>query len=213
MINIGLIEDNVELLKNYTEYFLYQEDYNVSFSCSSIDEFLKTQHTFKINPKIILLDINMPGISGIEGIPYLKKKFTEVIIVMLTAYGKKEFIHKALDYGANGYLIKGISLHEIKKSLGNYNSAGSAVSPQVAKELIDVFRLTKEKKELNIKLLTKREKDVAKCITNGLSLKETGLKLGIQYSTINHHLKNIYIKLQVNSKGALTKKIMSITYV
>ena len=211
MSNIGLIEDNAELLKNYTEYFLYQDEYHVCFSFSSIDEFLKNQHTIEIIPKIILLDINMPGISGIEGIPYLKKKFPEVTIVMLTAYGRKEFIHKALEYGANGYLIKGIPLHEIKKSLESYKSAGSAISPQVAKELIDAFRLPKESKESKIRLLTNREKDVANCIANGLTLKETALKLDVQYSTINHHLKNIYIKLQVKSKGALMKKISSIT--
>ena len=208
MTNIGLIEDNAELLKNYTEYFLYQDDYYVSFSFSSIDEFLKNKHVIEITPKIVLLDINMPGISGIDGISHLKKKFPEVIIVMLTAYSRKEFIHKAIEYGANGYLIKETPLHEIKKSLESYKSAGSAISPQVAKELIEAFRLQKEAKESNIKQLTKREKDVAISIADGLTLKETALKLGIEYSTINHHLKNIYVKLQVNSKGHLITKIL-----
>lgn len=210
MTNIGLIEDNPELLKNYTEYFLYQDDYHVCFSFSSIDDFLKNQHSVQVSPKIILLDINMPGITGIEGIPYLKKKYPEVIVVMLTAYGRKEFIYKALEYGASGYLIKGISLNEIKKAIESYNSDGSAVSPQVAKELIEAFRLSKEVKELKTKLLTKREKDVAKCIANGLSIKEAASRLGIQYSTVNHHLKNIYVKLEVKTKGALMKKILSI---
>jgi DNA-binding NarL/FixJ family response regulator len=210
MANIGLIEDNAELLKNYIEYFQYQDDYQICFSFSSINDFIEQQNTITIIPEIILLDINMPGISGIEGIAYLKKKFPKATIVMLTAYERKEFIHKALEHGANGYLIKGTSLNEIKKSLESYKNDGSAISPQVAKQLIEIFKASKESKEKKIKLLTNREKDVAKCIADGLTLKETAANLGVEYSTVNHHLKNIYIKLQVNSKGALIKKILSI---
>jgi DNA-binding NarL/FixJ family response regulator len=210
MTKIALIEDNDELLKNYIEYFQYQDDYQICFSFSSINNFLENQNKIELTPEIILLDINMPGISGIDGITYLKKKFPEVTIVMLTAYERKEFIQKALKHGANGYLIKGTPLSEIKRSLESYKNNGSAISPQVAKQLIEIFKTTQESKEKKILLLTNREKDVAKWIADGLTLKETALKLGIEYSTVNHHLKNIYVKLQVKSKGALIKQILSI---
>ena len=208
-INIGLIEDNIELLKNYTEYFLYQDDYEISFSYSSINEFLENQDNINISPRIILLDINMPGISGIDGIYHLKKKFPEVIIVVLSAYSQREYTLKALEYGANGYLIKGVALSEIKKSLDNYNKQGFSISPEVAKQLIEDFRKTKVLKNVVLLLLTKREKEVVKYIVDGLTQQQTAIQLGIKFHTVNHHLKSVYVKLNVKNRSSLIKKVIS----
>jgi DNA-binding NarL/FixJ family response regulator len=208
-INIGLIEDNIELLKNYTEYFLYQEDYEVSFSYSSINEFLENQDNIKVIPQIILLDINMPGISGIDGIYYLKKKFPNVTIVVLSAYSQREYILKALENGANGYLIKGVSLNEIKKSLENYNKQGYSISPKVAKQLVEEFRQAKVLEKEVLVMLTKRENEVVKCIVDGLTQQQSATHLGIKFHTVNHHLKSIYVKLNVKNRSSLIKKILT----
>lgn len=208
--NIGIIEDNSELLGNYVEFFSHQINYSVCFSCASISEFIEGVNSKTVKPNIILLDINLPGISGIEGIEFIKKKFPKVIIVMLTAYSDREYILKALEYGANGYLIKGMSLEDMKQHLNQYEKNGSAVSPKVAKELIDHFRSSKLKEQNTLAILTPREKEIALCIVNGHTQKQAAEILGIKFNTINHHLKNIYTKLGVNTQVALIKKIINV---
>ncbi|KHJ36725.1 transcriptional regulatory protein DegU [Pedobacter glucosidilyticus] len=209
-ISIGIIEDNEKLLNNYSEFFQLQDNYTLSFGFPSVDDFLrnfdKKEH---IQPDIILLDINLPGTSGIDGIKILKEYFPKAIIVMLTAYSSNSHIITALENGASGYLVKGMSLHDIKSSLANYENDGSAISPNVAKKLIEHFNHTKKQEEIILKVLTGREKDITKCIVNGLSHKETAEQLNIKASTVNHHLKNIYIKLGVNTKTALIAKVMN----
>lgn len=211
-VTIGLIEDSVELLNNYKEYFEYQEEYEVAFAFSNINEFLEQKDSINVIPQIILLDINMPGISGIDGIRLLKKEFPKVTIVMLTAYARREYILKALEYGANGYIIKGLSLNDVKISLGSYKTEGFAISPVVAKQLIEEIRKPKNEEKEILRLLTEREKDVARCISEGFTQKQTADKLGIKFNTVNHHLKNIYVKLEVNNKGSLMKKILTKIY-
>ena len=209
MIRIGIIEDNDLLLQNYTDFFDCQENYEVSFGFESILNLQKTIKTQKIpNPDIILLDINLPGITGIEGISILKSYFPRVKIVMLTAYSDSDSIIKSIENGASGYLEKGISLQEIKSSLETHQKGGSATTPLVVKKLIDhINNISKNKEEILAKL-TKREKEVVQSLIEGLSYKDAALSLNVSSSTINQHLKKIYIKLGIKSKSELMSKIL-----
>lgn len=210
---IGIIEDNTRLLQNYIEFFQLQENYIISFAYESIDAFINEFNPATgITPNVILLDVNLPGINGIEGIEMLKSCFPEVVIIMLTAYSNKEHILRAIEKGASGYLLKGMSLFEIKSTIDGYYSGGAPVSPIVTRTIIDHLNKAGSNKNNIQEDLTIREKEIVKCLTDGLSYKETGKRLGIATSTVNQHLKSIYIKMQVNSKAELISKILKSRY-
>jgi DNA-binding NarL/FixJ family response regulator len=210
MIKIGIIEDNELLLNNYSEFFNTNEDYHVTFAFESIMALRKAVSSSKLfNPDLILLDINLPGISGIEGISILKDYFPKAKIIMLTAYSDSESIITSLQKGADGYLEKGISLHEIKSSLEIYKKGGSATTSKVVRKMIDYINSLHIQKEETLSKLTKREKQVVNCLINGLSFKNAAKELEVNACTINQHLKKIYIKLNVNSKSELISKILS----
>lgn len=210
MVKIGIIEDNELLLNNYSEYFKTDDNYFVTFAFESILALQKAIRSFKLfNPDIILLDINLPGVSGIEGISILKEYFPKVKIVMLTAYSESETIINALQKGADGYLEKSISLLEIKTSIENYKIGVNAASPNAVKIMINYINSLHSKKEETLSKLTKREKQVVTCLINGLTFKKAAFELNVNTCTINQHLKKIYIKLNVNSKSELISKVLS----
>lgn len=210
-IRLGVIEDNEKLRNNYVDYFSLFSNYLIIFSFGNLDQFLRKNNPITIRaPDIILLDINLPGKSGVDGIPFLKKLYPNVIIIMLTAYDDSEILIKAIENGASGYLVKGISLHQLKIYIENYITTGSAITPNVAVKLFEHINKISNKKTTILESLTNREKEIAACIVDGLSHKEIGTKLKIQPSTVNHHLKSVFIKLNVNSKLELASKINNI---
>ncbi|MBC7473663.1 MAG: response regulator transcription factor [Candidatus Sericytochromatia bacterium] len=209
LLRIGIIEDNELLLSNYSDYFECQENYILSFAFESITALKKQIKKNDVSiPDIILLDINLPDISGIEAIPILKIYFQKTIIVMLTAFNDSENIIKSIQNGASGYLIKGMPLHEISLALENYKKDGSATSPYVAKKMLEYINIIYKNKETLLQDLTHREKEVVEHITDGLTNIAISQKLGIKASTINQHLKNIYIKIGVKSRTELISKIL-----
>lgn len=206
---IGIIEDNEYLLRNYNEYFDFQEEYQVSFACKSLGTFEKNRKDHAFYADIILLDIDLPDISGIDAIPILKKHYPKAIIVMLTAYKDIDSIIRSAQSGALGYLVKGMPLNDIKLSLDTYKSGGAATSPLAVKKIFEYISQLHKKKEQEFETLTPREKQVTECLLEGLSYKDAAIKLGLKATTINQHLKNIYIKFNVNSKSALISKVFS----
>lgn len=207
-VRLGIIEDNEKLRNNYVDFFSLFPNYSLIFSLSNLDEIKRKKKPLNLPvPDIILLDINLPGTSGVDGIPLLKQLYPNVIIIMLTAYDNSEILIKAIENGASGYLVKGISLHQIKIYIENYITTGSAITPNVAVKLFEHINKRGKKKTTILEVLTKREKEIVDSIIDELSHKEVGIKLKIQPSTVNHHLKSIYIKLNVNSKYELISKI------
>lgn len=206
-MRLGIIEDNEKLRNNYVDFFSLFPNYSLIFSLSNLDEIIRKNNPLNLPvPDIILLDINLPGTSGVDGIQLLKQLYPKVIIIMLTANDDSEILIKAIENGASGYLVKGISLHQIKIYIENYITTGTAITPNVAVKLFEHINKTSKKKTTILKPLTKREKELASCIVDGLTHKEIGAKLKIQASTVNHHLKSIFIKLNVNSKLELISK-------
>jgi len=207
-IKIGIIEDNSRLRNNYSEFFQLQDEYILSFAFESINAFKENfDPKSGIVPDIILLDINLPGIGGIDGIELFKSLFPNTSIIMLSAYSDKEHVISAIEKGASGYLLKGMSLFEIKSTIDNYYTGGAAVSPTITRTIIDHMSGVAGKRETLQNDLTIREKEIVRCLTDGLSYKETGTRLGITTNTVNQHLKNIYIKLEVKSKAELISKV------
>lgn len=159
-------------------------------------------------PDIILLDINLPGISGIDGIKILKSYFPAATIIMLTAYEDEGTILKALKKGASGYLVKSMSLFQINEALQNMYKGTLPLADSVTKTIIQHFNTCEETEDPRLHDLTEREKEIASCITDGLTYKETGNRLSITANTVNQHLKKVYVKLNVNSKAELVSKLL-----
>lgn len=208
LINIGFIEDNDLLLANYKEYFESDSNFNCAFAAGSIAEMLEYAKAGQLSqPDILLLDIQLPQISGIDGIIMINDLFPNTNIVMMTAYEDQENILNSLNNGAAGFLTKNMSLSAVKEAILSIYENGAALSPSAAKTLIGSFAQKRSKINSIINTLTPREGEIARRIKSGLSYKEIADELYISSRTVNQHLKHIYQKVGVNSRSQLAAKM------
>jgi len=157
-------------------------------------------------PDIILMDIGLPGMNGIEGIKRIKALVPAVQVIMLTVFEDNENIFLAIRAGASGYLHKSATLDSIIDSLESILVGGAPVNPNIARKILAMFADTHETK--TDYGLSSREKEVLQHLMEGLSKKQIGEKLFVSHNTIDTHLRNIYAKLQVNSRvNAVTKAL------
>ncbi len=206
---IGIIEDDKTLLHNYTSYFKMQPEYLLSFAFESMGAFKGSFSANKfMEPDIILLDINLPGISGIDGIKILKAHFPKAIIIMLTAYEDEKTILSALQKGASGYLLKSMSLFQLNEVLQNIHLGAVPLAPSVTQTIIRHLNASDKEGNVSLSILTPREREIADCLTDGLTYKEAAGRLGITAHTVNQHLKKVYEKLKVKSKTELVSLLL-----
>ncbi len=201
MINIALVEDDNELREHLRTYFDSQKEFKCSFSVDSAENLL--WHLKTSEPDIILMDIGLPGMSGIEAMKLVREKYPEVEIIMLTVYSDPQKIFDALCAGASGYLLKNAPFDELKASIIELKEGGAPMSPQIARKVIDYF---KPKKEVKESVLSDKEKEVVIGLVDGLSYKQIGERLFISFETVRSHIKNIYKKLHVHSKAEIIRK-------
>lgn len=204
-IKIGFIEDNELLLANYKEYFESDERFHCLFAIGSISELNQELHTE--SPDIILLDIQLPSVNGIDAIPMLSKQFVGATIIMMTAYEDQENILNSFNNGAQGFLTKNMSLSAVRDAVLSTYSNGAALSPSAAKTLIGSLAQRRSKMNAIVSNLTPREKEIARYIKSGLSYKEIAQELYISARTVNQHLKHIYQKTGVSSRSQLAAKM------
>jgi len=149
---------------------------------------------------VILTDIGLPGMSGVEGIRILKERYPELPVVALTVYDDDERIFDALCAGASGYLLKNTPPARLLESLKEVSAGGAPMSPEVARRVINLFREFRPPNR-SPSHLTQQETELLKLIVDGHSYKTAAAKLDISTSTVSFHLQNIYGKLQVHSKS------------
>jgi len=207
MTRIGIIEDNIFLLKSFRDYLNSAEGMTVVFSCASMEE-AKQQIELKqpLPPDIILLDIFLPGESGMEGIPYLKDKFPAAKIIMLTTYNEDSLIISCLKQGASGYALKTAQLNHLIEIIHKTTKTGAFIDDMSIGKIIKNLQSKKESSFTDA--LTLREKEIVSLVEKGYSYKQMSESLFVTTYTINYHLKNIYKKLNIHSKSALLSKIM-----
>lgn len=198
MIRIGIIEDNFFLLKNYQEFLKEMGDYEVVFACTTLEEAFRNR-SIEIAPDIILLDLFLPGMQGNEGIDQLKRKYPESRILILTSHNKEELILECLKKGARGYILKNTGLFQMHQSILETMEDGVVLSPQVANKFINSIFARSSK----LKTLSEREQEIIELLFEGYSYVDIGKKLFISTNTVNHHLKIIYRKFNVNSRSQL----------
>jgi DNA-binding NarL/FixJ family response regulator len=201
---VAIVEDNKKIRDLIRRYLNMQEELSCPVGVETVEElldYLKEQQA----PDVILMDIQLPGMSGIEGIGIIKQKYPEIDIIMLTVYHDSHKIFKALRAGASGYLLKHTSLPEIKESILNLIEGGAPMSPQIARKVIAHFQKNNQKGRPDSGL-TSREDDIVTGLVDGLSYKMIADRHDISIDTVRTHIRNIYKKLHVNSKAEVIAK-------
>lgn len=204
VIRIGLVEDQPMVIENLTAFFEQLPIFELVLSVTSIEAF-KKEATASLSIDVLLLDIGLPGISGIEGIPIIRKIDASIDIVMLSSYEDSERIFSALQAGAVGYISKKSSLIRIREAIEIIHRGGSYMSPSIARKVIGFF--APKPKSINPdSLLTERQQQIVASLADGLSYKMIAGKYGISLETVRDHIKKIYKKLGVNSKAEVISK-------
>lgn len=157
-------------------------------------------------PDVILMDIEMPEVSGIEAVKRIRDKFPDVKILMETIFEDDDKIFQSICNGAQGYILKNTPPEEILNSIKEIHEGGAPMSPVIASKVLTIFRYNLSN-EINASFnLSTREKEILKCLVDGMSYKLIGFACFISADTVNGHIKNIYKKLQVHSKGEAVAK-------
>jgi DNA-binding NarL/FixJ family response regulator len=201
MINIAIIEDDSLVRHTLTALFAQQDNMLCMLAVQSAELFLKKAPEIPC-PDIVLSDIGLPGMDGIEAIQPIKRQFPEAAIIMLSVYTDNDRIFKALCAGAVGFLEKDTPLQDIVDAIEVIHKGGSVMSPAIARKVVEYFAPRRTYKEP----LTAKEQQVIAAMVDGLSYKMIAARLGVTLETIRQHIKNIYRKLQVNSKGEVIVK-------
>ncbi len=201
---VGIVEDNKKIRNLIQRYLDMQDELVCPVAVDSVEEMLEYLEEYK-KPNVILMDIQLPGMSGIKGIGLIKEKYPEIDIIMLTVYHDSHKIFNALRAGASGYLLKHTSLPEIKESVIKLLSGGAPMSPQIARKVIHHFQDNAQKKKQKSNL-TDREHDIVNGLVDGLSYKMIADRLNISIDTVRAHIRNTYKKLHVNSKAEVIAK-------
>ena len=204
MISLALIEDDLLIQESLHDFFGTQEGIADLQMATSVEAFLSdfSRKQNQLEPDIILLDINLLGLSGIEGIPLLLNVFPEVDIIMLTTFEDKEKIFNALSAGACSYLSKKTPLKKILEAVEVVYAGGSYMSPSIARKVVSRFA---PNKKLSRKL-TARQQEIVDGIVAGKSYKMIADDLFVSLDTVRSHIKNIYKTLNINSKVELIRK-------
>ncbi len=157
-------------------------------------------------PDVAIVDINLPGMSGIELIARLREKLPAVLCLVLTTYEEPSLIFEALRAGACGYLLKRAPVEEITSAILQAHQGGSPMSPQIARQVVSFFHRQPVSK--GIETLSDREEDVLRLLSEGAMYKEIANQLGISLDTVRSHVRKIYEKLHVHSRHEAVRKYM-----
>ena len=201
-IRLGIIEDEELIQESLKTFFDSVTEIDCLLIASSVEDFLKQIQTMEVLPDVLLLDINLLGITGIEGIALLLHKMPKVDIIMLTTFEDNDSIFKALCAGACSYLSKRTPLKKIQEAVEVVNKGGSYMSPSIARKIVNHYAPKSSRKSV----LSPRENDVVKGIVAGKSYKMIADDLFVSINTIRTHINNIYKRLGINSKAELIRR-------
>lgn len=207
MISVGIIEDNIFLLKSFRDYINSTEGLEVLFSYTSMEDMKDSANSRKNKqPDIILLDIVLPGQSGLEGIPVLKSMFPDTKIIILTGHNDQELIMNSIKVGAVGYALKSAQLSTLVDIIRQVSKLGAYIDQTLVEKV--VHSLQQKNNNSMLDALTFREKEIVSLVEKGQSYKQMSDQLFVTTYTINYHLKNIYKKLNIHSKSELLSRLM-----
>lgn len=201
-IKVAIVEDD-QIIRDGLEYILKNSK---GFDCIGV--FVTAEEALNNldveNVDVVLMDINLPGMNGIECARILKQKRENIDIMMLTIHEEPDKIFQSLMAGATGYILKNTSMKEILRSIKELKQGGAPMSSQIARKVIQAFQIAPVEKTNN---LSEREYEIVCELANGLTYDEIAEKLFISVETVRYHIKNIYSKLQVHSRTEAVMKV------
>ena len=205
MIKIGIVEDNNTLRKSLTSLFTEADGLQCVFSLNNLLHIVKEIE--KNTPDVILMDIGLPNISGIEGVLTVKTFFPAIQVMMFTVFEDTDKIFDAIRNGASGYLLKKTPPHEIIEAVRELHNGGAPMTASIARKVIHSFHVQPASVIEEYKL-TPREKEILRSLVEGSSYKKIADQYMVSISTIRTHICSIYHKLHVNSKAEAVAKIL-----
>ncbi len=203
--NIWIVEDDEVFKESLGDLVRLEDQFDLVYSVNSIEKAFEGFVTKPI-PNVILEDIELPGMSGIEAISFYKKQFPKVFIIMLTIFDDDDRIFEAIKAGADGYLLKRSSGKEIVKGIYDVLEGGAPISPSIAKKMMGMLSGTSTQKKESI--LTKRETTILSLLVDGKTIDMISAELHISSYTVDTHTKNIYRKLQVHNRSGVVAKAL-----
>ncbi len=201
-IRVSIVEDLAEIRDGLSD--LIRSDKELLMLDNFGDAESALEKLPKMNVDIVIMDINLPGMSGIDCIKQIKEKCPDTQFLMFTVYENDEKVLQALQAGATGYLLKRTKPQRILESIKELNDGGSPMSSNIARKLLHIF--LDEKKVTKKEILTDRENEVLQLLADGLLYKEIAERLDIVHGTVRQHIHNIYEKLHVQNRTEAVNK-------
>ena len=204
-ITVAIVEDNNDIRLALEQIIESSDECTLAVSCISGEEALIKLPIF--NPQVVLMDIGLGGISGIEVVRELKASHPEILFMMCTIYDEDEKIFEALSAGANGYILKKTSPEKLLDGIKELMEGGSPMSSQIARKVVAAFQNKPVATvDTSLDMLSKREKVILEMLATGLLYKEISDKLTISPETVRKHLYHVYEKLHVSNRVEAVNK-------
>jgi DNA-binding NarL/FixJ family response regulator len=208
-IKLAIVDDNTFLARTIKEKLVDFEDLEIMYLAYNGSELL-AQLEKRHNLDMVLMDIEMPVLDGIETVRIVKQKYPHIKVLMLTVFDNDENIFNAIQAGANGYLLKEIEGQKLYNAITETVGGGAAMSPSIAVKTLKLLRYPEKQESLSVQeediSLSSREKEVLEQLAEGLSYTVIAKNLFLSPSTVRKHIENIYKKLQVHNKLEAVQK-------
>ena len=202
-ITLAIVEDLDEVRDGLKNFISLSQDFKIVDTFKTAEE--AVHDLPKLKPDIVIMDINLPGMNGIECIRQVRDKIPGTQFMMFTVYENDEKVFEALKAGASGYLLKNTGLVQLIESLKELYNGGSPMSANIARKLVTVFR-REQKETANLEALSNRENEILQFLSKGLLYKEIADQLSISVSTVRQHIHHIYEKLHVQNRTEAINK-------
>jgi DNA-binding NarL/FixJ family response regulator len=206
-IYVTIFEDNKDLREGMQQILNASPGFSCAGAHANCNNMLKRLQADK--PDVVLMDIQMPGISGIEGAAVIRQEFPELPVLMLTVFEDESKVFAAVCAGASGYILKSTPPVKLLDAIKEVSEGGSPMTPSIAAKVLKMFKDQNQKADIPADLdLSSREKEILALLVDGLSYKLIADELFISYETVHSHVKNIYQKLHVNSVNQAISKAL-----
>jgi DNA-binding NarL/FixJ family response regulator len=206
MIRVAIFEDNGSLREGLAALIGGTFGFECAGAFPNCNNLLKNISQAK--PDVVLMDIELPGINGIEAVAMIKEEFPDIKILMETIFDDDEKIFSSICAGAEGYILKHTSPSDIMEAIKEIYEGGSPMTPSVANRVLKMIKTKPEIQNKESFDLSTREKEILTCLVKGMSYKMVADTCFISIDTVNVHIKNIYKKLQVHSKSEAVIKAL-----
>lgn len=202
--DVAIVEDNSALGAGLRKIVESASDFRCVGVWPSAEEALRKIDAFR--PQVVLMDINLPGMSGIEATARIRRHLPDIQVIMVTVYRDHDQIFAALKAGASGYLLKRSTPEEVRQAIRDVRTGGAPMSAEIARRVVEAFHQPVKAENAEEVRLSKRETEILELLTKGLANKEIADRLDISVETVRVHLRRVYEKLHVHSRTEAAMK-------